>query len=648
MSARFVQTQIKSLPMFELLTPEQLPLVASAFQIIRFDPGEYLFQQGQPTQGLFVFVSGRATLVRLAADRYSEERLGDVIGGQYINEAALFEAGVESASLRAVEQCVVLFLSRVALQTMLAARPEMAHNIRGTLSQPERQAVQLLFKGQRENEAIIRVFRRHPWSFFRFSWIAVLMAVALLAAAAFFGAASSALVVVLVALAFVLPGGLMFYLYSEWKDDALFLTSERVVKIHNNLLTFTNQLNEMPLERVLEVNIEIPPRDPLARAFNYGTVKVRTAGETGNINMSWMSEPLEVQQAVFAERDRFRQVIAQRNRGAVRADVERVLGLRNNTSGNAPTRGQQDVKQQTTSGFAIARTRFINENGEMVYRKHLTVWFDHIFLPTVLFLAGVVVLVVSLTVPTAPEILTLPFALILMLVGAVWFYLRDWDWRNDIFVIGNQSITITRKRPLWLENQVDRISMAQIDNVVSDVSGLLNNILNRGFVKIFLIGSERPKILEPIADPQEVHGEISRRQSAVKNQAAQAEAQRERQAISDYLAAYHEALSHQNPQPLAPPDLYGARAPQPGENNVPYFNSPPPNYNGQTLPPNLRPTQVNQPPTQPNYPSPPYQQPNQQNYPPPNEPPAPPEPPPPPPRDGIRPPNIPRRRPDGG
>jgi CRP-like cAMP-binding protein/membrane protein YdbS with pleckstrin-like domain len=612
MSARFVQTQIKSLPMFELLTPEQLSLVASAFQIIRFEPGEYLFQQGQPTQGLFVFVSGRATLVRLGADRYTEERLGDVIGGQYINEASLFEAGVESASLRAVEPCVVLFLSRMALQSLLINRPDMAQNVRGTLSQPEREAFELLFKGQRENEAIVRVFRRHPWSFLRFSWVAVLLMVALLVAAGFFGAASGVLVAVLVVLAFVIPGALMFYLYSEWKDDALFLTSERIVKIQNNLLTFTKTLNEIPLERVLEVNIEIPPRDPFARLFNYGTVKVRTAGETGNINMSWMPEPLEIQKQVFAERDRFKQVIAQRSRGVVRADVERVLGLRNAT-GTTPQHTQRVEKQHTTSGFAFARTRFVNENGDMVYRKHITVWIDHIFLPTVVIIAGIIALIVSITMPNAPAILTLPLALILIVVGCIWFYLRDWDWRNDVFIIGNQSIVITRKRPLWMENQVDRISMAQIDNVVSDVSGLLNNILNRGFVKVFLVGAERPKILEPIADPQEVHGEISRRQAAVKNQAAQAQAQRERQTISDYLAAYHEAVSAQN-----------AAAPPPATNNQPNFNSPPPVW--QPLTPNVSPTQQPSPPS----------------YPP--APPTPPETPPP--SDGIRPPNIPRRRTD--
>lgn len=605
--------------MFELLTPEQLALVASAFQILRFEPNQYLFQQGQPTQGLFVVVSGRAALVRASA--YGEERLGDVIGGQYINEAALFEAGVESASLRAIEQCVVLFLSRVSLAALLAAHPQLAQNIRGTLSQPERQAVELLFKGQRPDEVIIRVFRRHPWAFIRFSWIAILLGLGLLAVAGLLGTSSGALVAVMVALAFVLPGGLMFYLYAEWKDDALFLTSERIVKIHNNLLTFTNTLNEMPLERVLEVNIEIPPRDPLARAFNYGTVKVRTAGETGNISMNWMPHPLEIQQAIFTERDRIRQVIAQRNRGAVRADVERVLGIRDNTSASTPAAVQREAKQQTTSGFVFARTRFINENGDMVYRKHITEWFDHIFLPSVLIIAGLVVLAVSIFAPNAPEIITLPFGLGLLVVGGIWFYLRDWDWRNDVFVISNQSITITRKRPLWLQNQVDRISMAQIDNVVSDVSGLFNNLFNRGYVKVFLIGSERPKILAPIADPQALQGEISRRQAAVKNQAAQAEAQRERQAISDYLAAYHEAMRQQSP----PPDPYGTPAPPP-PSSAPYFNStPPPAYTGQT---------VRSQPTPP--PPDPFG----------TRPTTPPEPPPQ--RDGIRPPNIPRRRPDGG
>jgi hypothetical protein len=656
---------------FERLTPDQLEALSAAFQVLRFQPGEVVFAQGQPTQGMFVFVSGQALLTRSASANGQpvEQRLGMVGSGQYLNEAALNAPMIESATLRVVESSVILFLARGRLEQVLQAVPALQGNLRGHLDEQEQHVTQALFKGQRPTEIIVRAWRRHWWWWVRLTWIPFALFVALGVGGAVTLTTSGGLGIALLALAFVVGGGVLYYIYAEWKDDALILTSERLVKIHNNLLTFTKSLNEIPLERVLEVRSDIPMGSVSARLFKFGTVLIKTAGESGNLQVDMIPRPESVQAVIFAERDRFRQVIEQRSRSAVRADVERALGIANpgaaaqsGTPGASSAPG--DVKRSGTQGLVFARTRFINEGGEVVYRKHFTVWLSHILLPSVLILAGVVLAITALLGSSAlmsnvPALVALPAAAGIVLIGLLWFYWSDWDWRNDTVTINPQSITIIHKRPLWIQNQIDRISLTQIDNVISDVEGLVPNLLNRGDVRVFLVGAEKPKVIDSIYAPQEMHAEISRRQAELKNKQQQEQSKQQRDAIADYLRAYHETMQIQQAQ-----QQYGtqpqppAQAPAPSWNAQPPAQAPAPSWNAQPPAQAPAPSWNAQPPAQAPAPSWNAQPPAQPQSPPASAPFFDPRagtmsaPPPPPPgrvipRDGTRPPNVPRSRPNG-
>jgi membrane protein YdbS with pleckstrin-like domain len=637
MTDRFVLNHIRNIPLFERLSPDQLGALSTAFQVLRFEPGDIVFAQGQPTQGMFVFVSGKALLTRQTPQ--GEQQLGLIGGGQYINEAALNEPMIESATLRVLEPSVVLFLSRARMDAALNAQPSIKSNLRGRLDAEEIEVARQLFTGQRPTETIIHAWRLHQWVWIRRVPIPVIIGGAIGAAAIFLSASAPTIALALGGLALVILVAGIAYLYFEWRDDALILTSERMVKIHNNLLTFTRSLSEIPLERVIEVRSEIPPADLMARAFGYGTVFIKTAGESGSLTVPFIPNPQAVQSAIFAERDRFQQLTRQRNQLSVRADIERALGISDGagfSGGAASLAGggvggdsAESVRRSGTQGLAIARTRFTTETGETVYRKHFTVWLAHIALPSVVLILGLIGIIAavagaSIFGDSVAPVIALSLGVAVFLFGVVWFYVADWDWRNDTVTINPQTITIVHKRPLWLQNEIDQISLTQIDNVISDVQGLFNSLLNRGEVRIFLLGAGKPKIIAPIYAPQELHAEISRRQAELKNRAQQRESQSERDAIVEYLRAYHEANRIQQaqqgqPAPSAPP---------------PNYANPPPPYTPPASPP-----------------------PTRQPAPPPAAPPARPAnapffdptggiaaPPPPPPGTGSRPPNIPRPR----
>jgi membrane protein YdbS with pleckstrin-like domain len=367
---------------------------------------------------------------------------------------------------------------------------------------------------------------------------------------------------------------------------------------------------------VIEVRSEIPRADLMARLFKYGTVCIRTAGESGSLEMAFMPHPQTVQSAIFTERDSFQRLTYQRSQLKVRSDIARALGI---SGGEAltdlpPASGAAGgVRRRGTQGLAIARTRFTNQNGDTVYRKHFTVWLAHIALPSFVSMLGLIgigaaVVGASIFSGAVTPIIALSLGVVVFLIGVIWFYMADWDWRNDTITITPQTITIIRKRPLWLQNEIDQISLTQIDNVISDVQGLLNSLLNRGEVRIFLLGAGKPKVIAPVYDPQELHAEISRRQAELKSRSQQQQSQAGRDAIVEYLRAYHEANRVQQAQPSqpapapswadpTPPPAPPVNPPAPPARpvSVPFFDPnggitappPPPPGTGGSRPPNI-------------------------------------------------------------
>lgn len=601
MAERFAQAHIRRLPLFERLSPPQVGVLAGIVQVLRFEPGQLIVQEGQPTVGMFVFVSGRGILTRRAPNGM-DEAVGSVEAGQYADEMALYTTGIEESSLRVVESSIVLLIPRTPFVQLLATYPEIRANLRiqSAASIDARETAVKLFKGQRTDETVLQVWRRHWWAVARHSWTALVVLVVLFGVALLIAERAPILALGAAGLAVVIPGIIVAYLYYDWQDDSVVLTDQRIVRIWHHLLTFETTISEIPLDQVLEINTSIPPGDPFARLFNYGHITIRTAGEGVNMFLDMMPNPLGVQSLIFTQRDRFRERVEQSQRDAVRSDIAQALGLAQAQPNTAPPPRRSD--REASIGLPFIRTKFLGANGDLIYRKHSTVWFGHIFLPSLVIFGALALMVASLFLPSFPMSggAGLGAGMFVVILGLIWFYAADWDWRNDLFIIGSETITLVRQRPLWLQNEVERIRIAQIDNVKSEMVGLFNNLLNRGNVRISLIGSDLKdaKVMDSIYDPQEVQAEISRRHAAIKTDRQQSDIEQQRQVIKEYLQSYHEIQQTQQMTQVVPPV-----APA----------------NGATQPTYSPPTMTPEPPT---------------------------DIPPSPPRDGIRPPRVPRARPD--
>ncbi len=561
MADPFVLAHVKNLPIFKSLPPEQLEAIAEAFEVFQVPPNTLIFQAGQTLPGMYLLVQGRAYLLRTGADG-QEQVVGEIVPYQYLGEAALFKTVTETRTLRVIESVLLLFLSRERFEQVLELHPQLRVNINSKHA-PFAEAHKPLFKGQRPNEKVVVIQKRHPWSAFRLSLLPILLGLALVAAGVVFFAGSW-FSLVLIGLGFVLPAVWGYYMYLEWGNDAVIITDQRVIQVENVLWKLESNINEVPLSNVQEVSYNYPPADLFSRWLRYGTLEIKTAGSFGNMRLDYIPYPENLQKILLSDKENYHRTDNEKRRDAIRAEIDRFLVA----DEQAQTGSQQAERKSAPSApvdVGPFSTRFIDENGDIIYRKHLSIWFMHIFLPLILITIGVIVTLLGLTTIDwgSTGIIGAIGGFVLVLIGAVWLYWADWDWRNDLLILGDDTVTLIHKRPLFLQNVSDQILLSRVDNVVSDRVGILDTLLNRGTVKISLIGDDKgkAKVFKDVYNPVRVQEEITGRRAAVLNRAREEEVQRQRREIAEYIDVYHERISSAQaqqaqmpqPQPTSPP-----------------------------------------------------------------------------------------------
>ncbi len=553
MPDRFIESHIRQLPLFSRIPDEYMPWVAEAFSLLRFEAGDFVFKQGQPAAGLYMFVSGRGQLIQ-TDNQGQQQRIGMVEPNTYINEAALLQYIQETASLQIVEPALVLFVSRQRLKEVLLHYQVLQDYI-GIHVEPESKPKAEEFRGQRPGEEVLVNTRRHWWALVRWVWLPIMLAAALVALALAVAPAGG-VSLGLLALAVIVPGLVMAYIYFEWYNDHVIITNQRVIHVERVIHTMQISISETPLTSILQVNAHYVTADPFSRLFDYGTVELRNAGDAGNIVMTIMPNPEGIQNLIFEKRDEMSNQQQRRQRDSLRADLERVI--HGDVDMDVDEQQQvADPSNPTASGHTMQRgintlwkTSFMNHNGEMIYRKHFTVLLRDFIVALLWFMVAGAYFVGYYTVPSLNNLgpAGLAIGMVMLVVGVIGAYWADWDWRNDYYIVGHDTIRLIHRRPLWLQNEEDRVLLASVDNVQSERNGPLQALLDFGHVRISLIGGDvgDEKIFKYVPSPHRVQQEITRRQSVLMRRAEEDKERRRREEIAEYISVYHEAISSRN------------------------------------------------------------------------------------------------------
>ena len=116
---------LRRVPIFVELSETEIKFLSERAVPRRYQPGESLFNEGDPCAGLYVIESGNVRLFKSSAG--GREQVLAIDGpGSSIAELPVFDGGNYPASAAAVNEVAALFVSRQDFHSMCLVHPQVA------------------------------------------------------------------------------------------------------------------------------------------------------------------------------------------------------------------------------------------------------------------------------------------------------------------------------------------------------------------------------------------------------------------------------------------------------------------------------------------------------------------------------------------
>jgi len=154
------------------------------------------------------------------------------------------------------------------------------------------------FEGQRDNEEIIFVLRKHWISLFKPSFWLFLGLLIVFIVLRIAGASSFSAYAFFIWL--FIGGTYWLYNWIVWLRDIYILTDQRIIDRDQKSL-FSYSVSEAPLENIQEISWE--KTGFFSTIFNYGNIYVQTAGSKEKIVFENIAAPRQMKDRILALRD---------------------------------------------------------------------------------------------------------------------------------------------------------------------------------------------------------------------------------------------------------------------------------------------------------------------------------------------------------
>jgi CRP/FNR family transcriptional regulator len=116
---------LSRVPIFSGLSDSELNFLAQRVVPRRYAPGEMVFAEGEPCTGLYVVQSGHIRIFKSGAS--GREQVLNIDGpGSSVAELPVFDGGNYPASVTAVDDVTLLFVSKQDFQALCLTHPQVA------------------------------------------------------------------------------------------------------------------------------------------------------------------------------------------------------------------------------------------------------------------------------------------------------------------------------------------------------------------------------------------------------------------------------------------------------------------------------------------------------------------------------------------
>jgi len=134
---------LKEVPLFQLLDDNERTELARQLDLDNFEPGEIIFEYGEPGDAIYVISSGEVE-VFFKNDTGERIVLEVATRGDFFGELSMLDQGTRSASVMATQPTQALRLDRDDLEKFLLLRPSAAMDLLGAIGRRHRETVERL------------------------------------------------------------------------------------------------------------------------------------------------------------------------------------------------------------------------------------------------------------------------------------------------------------------------------------------------------------------------------------------------------------------------------------------------------------------------------------------------------------------------
>ena len=537
MDSKTIYTFLHEHFLFRYLTDDELGQILPLFKPITLEKGEVLYRTGFPGRNFFLIVTGQVMIM-------DEDQNSTVINANgHFGEKGLIKEELRRETAQAMEKSVILAINKRGYMAILSAFPSIGSRISAMkLSNTILQKNEFPWI---EKEETIRFVDRKHINVFYSQLTLPLVFIFITGIGAYLLHFKLGIFLPII---FLISSLWSVWLWLDWKNDYYLVTSERAAWIEK-VIWLHDQRREVPLQSILSVNIST---NQIQRLFGYGDVIVRTY--TGSIPMRNTAHP-EILLDLLSEAQELAKTRAQRTETA---DINLTIRTRLGLSGDSPSpeddpeftdldmEGGPQITEIITplqEFINLFRARY-EVNGIITYRKHAFVLIRNSWWLCLIF-AGLLTsffarMVQLLSYPSLPVIILL---LVVNLAAILYVFV---DWANDRFQITDKQIIDLDRKPFGRETK----RSALLENVLSldyKRENIIQRIFDYGTVAINV--GDIQLDFEYVAHPINVQNEIFERYNAAVKQKELSEAQRRRDDMVEFLAAYHEESTPSPPNP---------------------------------------------------------------------------------------------------
>ncbi|MBI3890703.1 MAG: cyclic nucleotide-binding domain-containing protein [Candidatus Wallbacteria bacterium] len=144
---------LKQIPMFLLLSGRELEELASEARLVKYEPGEYLMEEGATGDCAFVLLKGRVEVTKAGVG------LGFLTQGDCVGEVALLDASARSATVKALEPIVAVRLGHDTFERLLD-RPIFVKSLLLALTNKLRQSVEFQVESEKARRKLLEELAR--------------------------------------------------------------------------------------------------------------------------------------------------------------------------------------------------------------------------------------------------------------------------------------------------------------------------------------------------------------------------------------------------------------------------------------------------------------------------------------------------------